>query len=103
MVSPSLQEGCPLALIEAMAYGKPIVASDVPGIRETLGGYLKAYLFPPKDTRAMASAIRLGLSTQREQEGRELSGPISLPERFSSERMVEEYAQGIPETKDGMT
>jgi glycosyltransferase involved in cell wall biosynthesis len=103
VVSPSLQEGCPLALIEAMAYGKPIVASDVPGIRETLGGYPKAHLFPPKDARAMASAIRLGLSAQREQQGREPSCPISLPERFSSERMVEEYARVYRELRMGRT
>jgi len=93
VVSPSLQEGCPLALIEAMALGKPIVASDIPGIREMLAGYPKAHLFPPKDTHAMASAIRLCLSAERERQRRGASSPVSLPERFSSERMIEDYAR----------
>jgi glycosyltransferase involved in cell wall biosynthesis len=36
---PSRYEGSPLTLFEAMAVGKPIIASDIPGVREVRRGY----------------------------------------------------------------
>ncbi|MDD5208572.1 MAG: glycosyltransferase family 4 protein [Elusimicrobiales bacterium] len=57
---PSLLEGQPLALLEAMAMGKAIVASDIPGIRETAAGGEEAVLVPPGDPHALAEAV-LGL------------------------------------------
>lgn len=49
-------EGMPLAAIEAMASGKPFIASDVPGVAETASG--AAYLVPESDPEALATAIR---------------------------------------------
>ena len=46
---PSLNEGMPNALIEAMAVGCPVVASDIPAIREVFPPTCGAYLFAPKD------------------------------------------------------
>lgn len=54
---PSLQEGLPLALIEAMFAGKPIVASAVGGIPEVLTGGWDARLLPAGDTGALAGAL----------------------------------------------
>jgi len=50
-------EGSPLALLEAMSCALPVVASDVPGVREILGGGQRGLLAPPEDPMAMASAI----------------------------------------------
>ena len=47
----------PLKLFEAMAAGRPIVASDLPSIREVLVHEENALLVPPGDARALASAI----------------------------------------------
>jgi len=60
LAMPSLQEGLPYALLEAMQSRLPIVASDVPGIREVLprGAVDGGVLVPPADAGALASAIR---------------------------------------------
>jgi glycosyltransferase involved in cell wall biosynthesis len=44
-----------LVLLEAMAARKPIVASDIPGIREVIGG--AGILVPPRDPESLARAI----------------------------------------------
>lgn len=55
---PSLYEGLPLALLEAMACEVPIIAADCPsGPREVLDGGLYGRLVPPNDARALAEAI----------------------------------------------
>jgi glycosyltransferase involved in cell wall biosynthesis len=47
----------PLKLFEAMASGRPLVASDLPSIREILTHEENALLVPPGDPRALAQAI----------------------------------------------
>ena len=53
---PSLIEGLGLPLLEAMAAGLPVVASDIPVFREIAGDAV--VLVPPDDPRAWAEAIR---------------------------------------------
>jgi glycosyltransferase involved in cell wall biosynthesis len=47
----------PLKLFEAMASGRPVVASDLPSIREILTHEENSLLVPPGDARALAAAI----------------------------------------------
>jgi glycosyltransferase involved in cell wall biosynthesis len=56
-VFPSLYEGMPGAVIEAMAMGLPIVASDIPSVREVVEPGTNALLVDPTDDRALAGAI----------------------------------------------
>lgn len=46
---PSLNEGQPNALIEAMVLGIPILASNIPSIQETVPDTFRSLLIPPKD------------------------------------------------------
>ena len=54
---PSHSEGSPLVLFEAMAARRPIVATRVGGIPETLTDGLDAVLVPPRDPAALAAAL----------------------------------------------
>jgi glycosyltransferase involved in cell wall biosynthesis len=57
VVLPSLSEGMPVALLEAMAYGRAIVATRVGGMPEVLTDGLDARLVDPGDPSALAAAL----------------------------------------------
>jgi glycosyltransferase involved in cell wall biosynthesis len=54
-VMPSRWEGLPNALLEALACGVPVVATDVPGMAEAAAD--NALLVPPNQPAALADAI----------------------------------------------
>ena len=60
VVHPSLHEALPSAVIEALALGKPVIASDVSGVRDILDGYGK--IVPPADSDALLQALRSTLA-----------------------------------------
>jgi glycosyltransferase involved in cell wall biosynthesis len=56
-VHPSLWEGMPNAVLEAMACGKPIIATDVDGTVELLIDGESGYLIPPNEVEPLATAV----------------------------------------------
>ena len=56
-VLPSFFEGCPFSLLEAMAAGKAIVASDIPSIREIVHDQQEALLFKPGDINMLEKTL----------------------------------------------
>lgn len=55
---PSLSEGLPVALLEAMAHGRAVVASRVGGIPEVMTDDTDGVLVPPGDPARLAEAVR---------------------------------------------
>lgn len=55
---PSYREGMPKSLIEAMAVGRPIVTTDVPGCRECVDEGQNGLLVPVQNANQLASALR---------------------------------------------
>jgi glycosyltransferase involved in cell wall biosynthesis len=51
-------EGLPRSLLEGMAMEKPIVTTDVPGCRQVVDNARNGYLVPPRNSQALADAIR---------------------------------------------
>lgn len=58
-VLPSYTEGCPTALLEAMASGKAIISSNIPSIKEIVKDGKEAILVNPYDTKELKQAILL--------------------------------------------
>ena len=56
LVLPSRTEGCPIVVIEAMAMGAPVIASNVGGVPELMTNDV-GILVPPKDSEALAQSI----------------------------------------------
>lgn len=80
----SFYEGDPLVLREAMAMGLPVVASDIPAVRETLGGYANAALFGPRDPRVLADAIERALYGEK---------PVPKPSLRGWDEVAREYVE----------
>jgi len=57
-VLPSLEEGMSLALLEAMAAGLPVVATDIPGNRQLVADGRQGVLVPPGSPPRLAAALR---------------------------------------------
>ncbi|MFA5058765.1 MAG: glycosyltransferase [Opitutaceae bacterium] len=58
MVLSSHYEGMPLAVLEGMAAGCAVVASNIPGVREVVDHDRTGLLFPPGDEAALAAALK---------------------------------------------
>lgn len=56
-VLPSLLEGMPISVMEAMAYGRPVVATDCGGIIDLVRHGESGFVVPKRDSRALARAI----------------------------------------------
>lgn len=88
VVMSSLIEGFGLAAVEGMAAGKPVIASDVPGLREVVEG--AGILFPVKDHTALADKI-LKLSSDKNLYNRTSLTCASRALQYDISRMTEEY------------
>ncbi|MBC8555871.1 MAG: glycosyltransferase family 4 protein [Candidatus Brocadiales bacterium] len=88
-VMPSLLEGLPMILLEAMAMGKPIVATDIEGIIEVLENGKTGLLVPPRDTEALAEAVIDLLKHQDKANQMGFTARKVVIERFGVDIMVQ--------------
>jgi L-malate glycosyltransferase len=58
-IMPSIVEGCPIALLEAMAASKAIIASNIPSIREVVRNGHEAILIDPRDSEKIRDALEI--------------------------------------------
>nr|WP_281061294.1 glycosyltransferase family 4 protein [Sphingobium sp. Sx8-8] len=57
-VLPSFyREGLPRTILEALATGRPVITTDMPGCREPIRDGVNGLLVPPRDTPALAAAM----------------------------------------------
>lgn len=90
-VLPSITEGLPITILEAMQAGIPIVASPVGGVSQVLGNGQYGTLVEPGNPGALAGAIsylRQNPDTAREMAQRAKEFALV---RYSSRRMAEDY------------
>ncbi|MCL0067882.1 glycosyltransferase [Peptococcaceae bacterium] len=92
-VFPSLREGFALAILEAMAAGVPVVATDVGIIREVLIDKENGLIVPPKDAEALAEGIKFMLSNTERAKEMGLKGRKAVEEKFTIENTVRGYEE----------
>jgi glycosyltransferase involved in cell wall biosynthesis len=88
-VMSSLYEGLPGVIIQALAYGCPVVSTDIGGSREILDDGKYGHLVPVGDAKAMARAILNVLN------GDQRLAPPEWLSQFEVERNVDEYVKLI--------
>src|SRR5439155_23951311 len=89
LVLPSLSEGCPTVLIEAMFFGCPLIASDIAGIRDHFAG--SSTLIPPEDVDLLADAILAGLQRDRRGDAARREARDMVVSRFDWSKTVRVY------------
>jgi glycosyltransferase involved in cell wall biosynthesis len=92
VILPSHWEGLPLAALEALASGTPLVATAVRGSRELLHDGEDALLVPPGDAEALAEALSRVLG-DRELASRLSAGGLRAAADASEEAMVAAYLE----------
>ncbi|HSQ92556.1 MAG TPA: glycosyltransferase family 4 protein, partial [Nitrospiraceae bacterium] len=92
-VHPALMEGFGIAVVEAMAMGKAVVATTTGGLPEVVAQGETGLLVPPGDVESLAATVvtLLGDQARREQMG--LCGKARAQERFSLDASVAQVEQ----------
>jgi glycosyltransferase involved in cell wall biosynthesis len=92
-VHSSLREGLPRVVLEALAVGTPIVATDVGGVADVIVDGVNGLLVPPEDPRALAQAVLATLAdpaaaTRRVEAGRAAVGPFSARQMLDDQHAL---------------
>ena len=93
-VLPSYREGLPKSLIEAMAAGKPAIASDIAGCRAVVRDGENGFLVPVKNSDALADAmismIEIGNDARKKMGER---GRTMVMQRFDEKIILQKYSE----------
>jgi len=81
-------EGLPYVLLEAMAYGLPVVSTDVDGIPEAVVDGVSGMLVPPRDPLALGTTLEHLLSDPAQRRRMGEAGRERVTAEFSLEQMI---------------
>jgi glycosyltransferase involved in cell wall biosynthesis len=90
LVLASRSEGCPYAVLEALAAGVPVIATAVGGVSDLLGG--TGWLVPPGDAAALAAALVDWATHPEKRAAASAAGIARSRERYGLERFARETA-----------
>lgn len=109
-VLPSYREGLPKVLIEAAASGRAVVTTNVPGCRDAVRPGTTGLLVPPRDTEALAEAIRELLDAPETMRQMGRAGRLFAEKTFDIEKVIKSHlnlyganTNGCPRPKEDMT
>ena len=87
---PSLQQGFGVIMLEAMALGRPAIASGVGGILSIIEDNKNGLVVPPSDSRALAERLLELLNDPERTRKIAIAGQNLVEDKFTVDRMVEE-------------
>ncbi len=87
-IQPSLYEGMPNSVMEAMAIGCPVIATSIDGNVELLGDGYCGWLFKPQDSCALAGCINSVLDNPRESAIRSTRAMTRLLSDYTEQQMI---------------
>jgi len=92
-ILPSETESFPISIIEAMAFGKPVIAANVGGIPELVENGVTGFLVPPRQPLALKKAIELCFAINGNVNHKMLymmgmAGRKTVESKFTIEKMV---------------
>lgn len=91
VLSSKNNEGLPNAVLESMAAGLPVVATDVGGCREAIQDGVTGFLVPPGDPERLAESVLWLLRNSDEATRMGKAGRARVEAEFSLSRMVERF------------
>ena len=94
---PSLTEGLPLSVLEAMSHGLPVVATNVGGIPELIQEGVHGLLVPPKNQSSLANAMEQILTSPVLGQEMGRRGALRVQKEFSFNSMMEKYSERYEE------
>jgi len=92
-ILPSLNEGLPMVLLEAMASKKPVIATRVGNISSVIDHKKNGLLIDPGDSGSLAEAILYFLEDRERATALANNGYAKVINCFSSDAMAKEYAE----------
>ncbi|UTY55783.1 glycosyltransferase family 4 protein [Massilia sp. erpn] len=96
-VLPSYNEGLPMSILEAMAYGLPVVSTPVGGIPDAIAEGVEGFLVPPGDVAALAERLSRLLQDDALAQAMGAAGRRKVAALFATEavlpRMEKMYAE----------
>lgn len=96
VVLPSYREGMPRVLLEASAMGKPVVATDVPGVREALNDGATGFLCKVRSARSLAEAmLRMARLAPSERSKLGAAGRRKVEREFSQTLVIKQYLAAV--------
>jgi sugar transferase (PEP-CTERM/EpsH1 system associated) len=90
---PSLSEGMPLTVLEAMAARLPVVATDVGALPQLVEEGVTGFLVEPRDDRALAERLARFYATPELARRFGLSGRIKVEREYGLDSMLRTYAE----------
>jgi glycosyltransferase involved in cell wall biosynthesis len=96
VVHSSVTEGCPNAVLEAMAHGKCVVGTDISGLRQALGDDAReSFLAPPGNAERLAELIVRWLDADQERDAAGRRNRDRIVAEFSPDRLLDAVLNGI--------
>jgi glycosyltransferase involved in cell wall biosynthesis len=97
---PSLQQGLGVVMLEAMALGRPVIASGVGGVMSVIEDNVNGLIVPPSDSRSLGDRIVELLQDRDKARRIAIAGQQMVRDRFNESRMLDEIIQVYQEVHD---